>query len=243
MLQLVDIRKEEGASVCITEPVGTVHNEEDLVTSIGTQDGRNACFDKLTEGVGEIAEIVLQGAAQLFLVGGVRLKRAADFAEYLANKGNACLGSDAHPSLLGKVLGLHARFDSLSEPILQSLKVGGIDRDSIVLQLARQPTGKMQENILVTQVVDVEFLGRVTKHDVIAVAVMEVIPNTPQFGALAAASVSAEQVAPSVGGYAHQNSLGNAQGSVKRAVAVIASRRLGIHPTGIVVTVERFVKL
>lgn len=101
----------------------------------------------------------------------------------------------------------------------------------------------MQEDILVTQVVYVKFPGRVAEYDVIAIVVMEVVPNAPQFGALAAPPVSAEQVVPSVGGHAHQHPLGNAQGPIERAVTVLAPRRLGIHPTGIVVTVERFVEL
>ena len=154
----------------------------------------------MIECVGEVAEVVLQRAPQHVLVGGVRLEGGADLGQQLSEIGKAGGNLHSRLDLPRQFLDLRLFLHALVEPALQSLEVHLVDGDPIVFEPLCQRGGHVQQNVLVPQVVGVEILCCIREGDIVDVRGVEVVPDTPQLGALAASAVSAEQVVPSGGG-------------------------------------------
>ena len=72
---------------------------------------------------------------------------------------------------------------------------------------------------------------------------MEVVPDPPQLGALAATSVAAEQVVGALGWSQPLSCRVDSQDSTKSLQAVVATSRLGVHPTRILFTLDNLVEL
>ena len=161
----------------------------------------------------------------------------------LASKGSPTLPPAPGFGFQSEVSGFRGFLDSFGKPLPQSTQVSRVNVDAVIRELLHELAGDVQQNILVSEIIDIKLLRRIGKHDVVEIAMMKFVGDTPELGALSATSVPAEEVI-SVG-RSRQSSPDavDTECTTEPTQAVLAACTLGIHPSRVFIAVEVFVKL